>query len=87
MSWRIAFTKKAQKQIDALEANIRSRIKKSILQKLSTNPDLYLEPLSGVFGEFYKFRVGDYRLICSKENEKLVIIVVEVGHRREVYNN
>ena len=85
MSWQIIFTKKAQKQINSLDKAIQSRIKQAILEKLAINPDLFLEPLCGELGGFYKFRIGDYRLICSKENEQLTIIVIELGHRREVY--
>jgi mRNA interferase RelE/StbE len=47
---------------------------------------LYLEPLTGDFTGYYKFRVGDYRLICAKEDDKLTVIIIEMGHRREVYN-
>ena len=50
-----------------------------------SNINLKQIPLVGEFVGYYKFRVGDYRLICSKEDDKLVVIVVEIGHRREVY--
>ncbi len=85
MVWQIIFTKKAQRQINDLDKQIQSRIKKAILIKLMTNPSAYLEALVGEFGGYYKFRVGDYRLICTKEDEKLIVIVVEIGHRREIY--
>jgi mRNA interferase RelE/StbE len=85
MSWKIIFTKKAQKQINNLDKSVQSRIKKAILEKLMINPDLFIEPLTGDFTGYYKFRIGDYRLICSKENEELTIIVIELGHRSEVY--
>lgn len=85
MKWEIIFTKKAQKQINDLDRAIQLRMKKAILEKLVVNPNLYLESLAGELGGYYKFRVGDYRLICTKEDKKLVVIVVEVGHRRGVY--
>ncbi|MFT5702673.1 MAG: mRNA interferase RelE/StbE [Rickettsiales bacterium] len=85
MSWKIIFTKKAQKQINNLDKSVQSRIKKAILEKLMVNPDLFIEPLTGDFTGYYKFRIGDYRLICSKENEELTIIIIELGHRSEVY--
>jgi mRNA interferase RelE/StbE len=86
MVWQIIFTKKAQKQINDLDKQIQSRLKKAILTKLMINPPAYLEALVGEFGGYYKFRVGDYRLICTKEDEKLIVSVVEIGHRREIYN-
>lgn len=85
MTWQVIFTKKAQKQINDLDKQIQSRMKKAILTKLMTNPSAYIEPLVGEFGGYYKFRVGDYRLICTKEDEKLTVIVVEIGHRSEIY--
>lgn len=85
MSWKIILTGKAQKQINGLDQQDQSRIKKAITEKLMVNPDYFLEPLTGDFTGYYKFRVGNYRLICSKENEELTIIIVELGHRREVY--
>ncbi len=87
MVWQVVFTKKAQKQINDLDRQIQSRLKKAIMEKLMINPAAYLEPLSGDFGGYYKFRVGDYRLICRKEDEKLVIVIIELGHRREVYKS
>lgn len=85
MSWQILFTKKAQKQINNLDKAIQSRIKKSILEKLAVNPSLFLESLTGDMIGYYKFRIGDYRLICSKEDDRLIIIIVEMGHRKEIY--
>jgi mRNA interferase RelE/StbE len=87
MSWQIIFTRKAQKQINDLDKPTQLRIKKAIIEKLLTNPAAYLETLVGDLGGYYKFRVGDYRLICTKEDEKLIVIVIELGHRREVYKN
>ncbi len=85
MVWEIVFTKKAQKQINVLDSSIQQRIKKDISGKLLVNPALHLEPLTGDFGSFYKFRVGDYRLICIKEDKKLIVTVVEIGHRSGIY--
>jgi mRNA interferase RelE/StbE len=85
MTWQVVFTKKAQKQINQLDKPVQSRLKKSIIEKLIINPAAYLEPLLGDFGGYYKFRVGDYRLICSKEDDKLIVIIIELGHRKEVY--
>jgi len=85
MTWKIIFTKKAQKQINDLDVSIQSRIRASILEKLVVNPDYFLESLTGDLTGYYKLRVGDYRLICSKENNELTIIVIELGHRSGVY--
>ena len=85
MTWKIIFTKKAQKQINDLDVSIQSRIRAAILEKLVVNPDYFLESLTGDLTGYYKLRVGDYRLICSKENNELTIIIIELGHRSGVY--
>jgi len=36
-------------------------------------------------GSFWRYRVGDYRIICDIQDHKLVVLVVEIGHRREIY--
>jgi mRNA interferase RelE/StbE len=36
-------------------------------------------------GNFWRYRVGDYRIICDLQDERLVVLVIEIGHRREVY--
>ncbi|MGH9490687.1 MAG: type II toxin-antitoxin system RelE family toxin [Terriglobales bacterium] len=44
------------------------------------------EPLRGSrLGEFWKYRVGDHRLICKIEDDRLVVLVLRVGHRKEIY--
>ncbi|MBT4922618.1 MAG: type II toxin-antitoxin system RelE/ParE family toxin [Rickettsiales bacterium] len=83
--YQVLFAKKAVKEFKKLPYDIRVRIDKSINEKLYHMPGQYLVPLSGVLSGLYKFRVGDYRLICKRENEKLIILVLTVRHRREVY--
>ena len=86
MDWKIEFTKKAQKQFNSLDNLVKLRIKKYILEKLTINPKLHLIPLLGDKSGFYKFRVGDYRLLCAKEDDKYIITVIKVKHGKEVYN-
>ena len=83
--WTFAFSKKAQKQFNKLDASIQSRIKEAVLHKLVINPKQHLIHLAGDKAGLYKFRVGDYRLLCSRDDEQLYILVVKVKHRREVY--
>jgi mRNA interferase RelE/StbE len=43
--------------------------------------------LQGTLSEFWKYRVSDYRLICSLENERLVVLLLRIGHRRDIYKS
>ena len=51
----------------------------------SGNPRQLGKLLSGDMGEFWSYRVGDYRVISLIEDEKLVVVIVSVGHRRDIY--
>ena len=87
MKWTFAFTPKARKQLQQLAPKAQSRIKHAVYEKLVKNPQIYLIPLSGPMGGLYKFRVGEYRLLCHKDDRQLSILVVRVGHRRAVYRD
>ena len=83
--YKIEFEQKAKKQFYKLSREIQVRLTKAIIEKLSKNPKEYLIPLTGDKSGLYKFRVGDYRLLCSRDDDKLCVLVVKVKHRREAY--
>ena len=80
--YEIILSKKVAKFIDKLEFQDRERILIS-LDKLRIRPEAYLKRLVGE--KSYKFRVGDYRLIIDIENNKLLILVIDIGHRKNIY--
>jgi mRNA interferase RelE/StbE len=51
----------------------------------SGNPRRLGKPLRGDRGEFWSYRVGHYRIVTVLEDEKLVVVIVSVGHRRDIY--
>ena len=69
--------------IPALNGSWKKKIKKSIEQKLSTDPTLYGKPLRRDLHGCYKLRVGDYRVIYTIKKDAVFIIVIK--HRRDVY--
>ena len=78
----------ADRQLDKLDPQVAKRILKFLNQRVRTldNPRSIGEALRGSkLGEFWKYRVGDYRLICSIEDRRVLILVLRIGHRREVY--
>ncbi len=82
MTYGIAFTPPAKKQFDKLERNVRERILNS-LERIRVRPYDFIKKLTAV--PYYRLRVGDYRLILDIINDQLVIVVIEVRHRRNVY--
>jgi len=88
MAWTFEFTPNAQKQLDDLDKAVSRRILKFLYERVGRleNPRQIGDRLQGALNNFWKYRVGDYRIICRLEDEKLVVFVVRIGHRREVYS-
>ncbi|MBS3132253.1 type II toxin-antitoxin system RelE/ParE family toxin [Candidatus Woesearchaeota archaeon] len=82
MMYQIEFTEKALKQISKLEKEIQKRILNS-LERIRIRPESYVTQLVGE--PYYKLRVGDYRLIIDIQNDRLILLVVKVGHRKNIY--
>ena len=84
---RVVFTDNAEKQFLKLGKPIQKQIQKFIL-KLQTleNPRERRKALVGNLIGFWRYRVGDYRLLCRIVDQELIISVVEIGHRREIYS-
>jgi mRNA interferase RelE/StbE len=88
LTWAIEFTHTALRQLQKLDKSVQRRIWKYLNERLASlqNPRSTGEALQGErFGEFWRYRVGDYRLITKIEDDRLLILVLRVGHRREVY--
>ena len=83
MTYEILFSDKALKQLKKIEPNIQKRII-AALEKIRIRPEAYVIKLVGY--HVYKLRVGDYRVIMDIDNKKLHILVLKVGHRRNIYN-
>ncbi|MGA3334388.1 MAG: type II toxin-antitoxin system RelE/ParE family toxin [Terracidiphilus sp.] len=88
MAWKVELSQEADRQLDKLDPQIARRILKFLNDRVAPldNPRSIGEALRGAkLGEFWKYRVGDYRLICSIEDKLVLILVLRIGHRREVY--
>ena len=80
--YEIILSKRVEKFLDKLKSKDRERIILS-LDKLRIRPESYLKRLVGE--KSYKFRVGNYRLIVDLQKDKLLVLVVDVGHRKKIY--
>jgi len=80
--YEIIFSQKAKKQLFKLEKNTQERII-AVLERIRIRPETYITKLIGDPG--YKLRVGDYRLIMDIDNNNLLILVIKVGHRKDIY--
>lgn len=82
MAYKIRVTDTAKKQLKKLDRQAAIRIDKK-LHEISNDPFLYVTRLVGL--EFYKLRVGNYRVLMTIQQNNLIIMVVEISHRRNVY--
>ncbi len=87
MAWRIELTATAVRQIGKLDKKEAKRITTFLRQRLATldDPRSTGKTLTGPqLGAYWRYRVGDYRIICDIQDAVLCILVIEVGNRREV---
>ncbi len=84
--YKISFHSKAVKEFDRLEDNVRRRIA-SRIEALAENPrPVDSVKLSG-YKDYYRIRVGDYRIVYSIQDNKLIVLIIRIGARRDIYRN
>ena len=87
MGYRIEFDPRAEKELEKLDREGARRILRFLRERVATleDPRSLGEPLRGPeLGRFWKYRVGDYRLICHIQDREATVLVLRVGHRRDV---
>ena len=82
--YEIVIAPRAKKQIDRLPEHVKSRIGNTLLKVLSVDPFIG-KPLKADLKGLYSYRVGDYRILYSVYKTKLIVQIVKVMHRKEVY--
>jgi len=87
VAWRIEITRTAERQITKLDRTAQKSIQEFLRERLlvADDPRSLGKPLHGDKRGLWRYRVGDYRLICDIQDERITLIVLEVGHRRNVY--
>ena len=88
MAWTVELSAEADRQLSKLDTPQAKRILKFLYERVARldDPRSLGQALHGSqLGEFWKYRVGDYRLICKLEDNRLVVLVLRLGHRRETY--
>jgi mRNA interferase RelE/StbE len=88
MAWTVELDPAVEKELNKLDPQEAKRILRFLFERLShlENPRSIGEALKGSrLNTFWKYRVGDYRLICSLEDDVARILVVKIGDRKEVY--
>ena len=87
MAWRIEFAQSAARDLRKLDPQVSRRIVGYLRDRIapSKDPRALGQALKGdELGQFWKYRVGDYRLIAEMHDQQVRILIVRIGHRREV---
>ena len=87
-TWKIEVAAEAKRDLEKLDPQVMRRIERFLYERVARldNPRSIGQALQGEkFGELWRYRVGDWRIICQIQDTKLVVLALRVGHQREVY--
>ncbi|MCL5801419.1 MAG: type II toxin-antitoxin system RelE/ParE family toxin [Gammaproteobacteria bacterium] len=89
MVWKIEFDSAALKDLKRLDQTAQRRIVHYLRERIATNDNLRRlgKALHGDKTGLWRYRIGDYRLLCRIEDQVLTVLVIAVGHRKEVYRD
>ena len=88
MVWIINYTESASKQLKKLDKQVALRILDYMDQRVATLDDprsLGKNLVGPKLGEYWRYRVGDIRIICNIADQQMCVLVIEIGNRKEVY--
>ena len=87
LAWRVEFDRDAARDLRKLDVPGQRRILRYLRERIATDEDprRFGHALTGDLKGLWRYRVGDYRIVASIADERFVVLVVTVGHRREVY--
>ena len=87
MIWQVELTNRSQRELERLDRATQRRIAAFIRERLMTeeNPRRFGKALQGTLAGLWRYRVGDYRLICRIIDERCVVLALSIDHRSAVY--
>ncbi len=83
--WKIVYKHSVKKDLKKIPKKIKSLIKRTIEERLKTDPIYFGTPLKQNLKGLMKLRVGDYRIIYSIKKDTIIVYIIKIGHRKEVY--
>lgn len=88
MTYKLTFSEVAVKQLKKLDKSVTKKILAYLTDKVAKQrqPDNYGKALKGDLSGLWRYRVGDYRIICDINGKELTILVLRLGHRKHIYD-
>jgi mRNA interferase RelE/StbE len=89
VTWSVEFDDAARKELRTLDRQAQQEILRYLRERISTDEDprRFGKALSRDLAGLWRYRVQNFRIICSIEDHKLIVLVVRVGHRKDIYEN
>ena len=86
--WTLEFSDEALRQLKKLDKQISAKIVAFVKECISglKDPRTLGKPLAGNLATYWRYRVGDYRVVCQINDQQILITVVKIGHRKEIYD-
>jgi mRNA interferase RelE/StbE len=87
LGWTVNVSDVAERQLKKLDRPVQQRILDWLSDRIEgcKDPRHFGEPLKGPLAAFWRYRVGPYRIICDIRDQDIVVLVLAIGHRRQVY--
>lgn len=87
MSYKVVISESAKKQLKKLDKFIAAMIINWLRKNLEgcTNPRLHGKALTANHSGKWRYRIGDYRLLADIQDDKIIVLILAVGHRRDIY--
>lgn len=87
MMYKVLFEKKAEKELKKIDTMHQKIILNWVTKNLenTTNPRAYCKPLKSNFKEYWRYRIGGYRLVADIDDNKIKILIIDISHRKDAY--
>ena len=85
MAWKIEVTRETEKGLARIDQQEAKRIIKYLRERVALNPRQCGKALQGDLSNLWRYRIGDYRVLCDIKDAEICVLVIRVAHRKEVY--
>ena len=87
MTWKVEWDDRARRELRRLDKQVQREILTYLSKRIATaeDPRRFGKPLRHELQGLWNYRIGNYRAICQIENNQLIVLVLAIGHRRQVY--
>jgi mRNA interferase RelE/StbE len=87
VNWTLEFARSALKDLRSIDRPTQQRIRTFLEERIATlqDPRSAGNPLKGERCEYWRYRIGNYRVICELQDERIVILVLRIDHRKAIY--